>query len=154
MMRTLFEAEAALVSLAGVALWLAIGGAIRRNVYLIEREVVLSANFALAVLASLGIAVVIILRGVSAAQTKVRPTRLFVFVEAPLTLAVVAILAWIAAALQIVRDAGPANPVGTSDGMPVVLALVVNTYAFYGLTIILLVSVAAAFIRARRSIAA
>jgi hypothetical protein len=148
-MTRLKQLDAVAVSVSGFALWVAIGHAVRRNVYMLGRAVVTSPQFSIAVFAAFGLALVLILRGVSAMRTSERDS-VFVFMEAPLTFIVVIAVVRVVTAWQIVGDAGPADPIGISDRLPVLVMTVLNGYVFYSLTAIFVVAVIGVFVCAYR----
>jgi hypothetical protein len=149
-MRFVIGIEAVLVSIAGFALWFAIGDAVRRNVYMLDHRVVVSTHFTVALLAAVGVAAMLIIRGVSVAQRTGTKNNVFAFVEAPLTLLVGAALVWIVNAWRIVGDMGPTNPIGMSDRLPIVLTAILHKPTFYLLTVGFIVAAVGAFARTWR----
>jgi hypothetical protein len=123
---------APVVSSAGLLLWVAIGRAIRVNILALDRDIIFSSGLTLCVLAALGVSVLMMLRGVEAMVTET--SRLFAAVEAPITVTVASLAVVVANSWRIVGDIFPRNGVDRTDRLPVVIAMVVNQWAFHAAT--------------------
>ena len=123
--------EAVALSLIGWLLFCEIGAAVRWNVTFLHRDVVFDPRFSLYVWTSVGVAILLMLRGVTAASSTGQALRLFATLEGPLALIVGVIAIYIAHVWRLATDNLPADRLDTSESLPLVVALMTRPVMFW-----------------------
>ena len=125
------QIEAGAVSLAGWILFHEIGAAAQWNVTFLHPEIVFDPRFSLYIFAAIGIAILLMVRGVTAVSATGPQLRLFAAVEGPVTLIVATILIYIARAWRLATDVLPSDSLDAKVPLPPVVAVMTKPTIFW-----------------------